>query len=278
MQLETRVKGYFETIFTVGNIAGEVASLSARPLNWECPYGFVWFLKLFLTIQQRPNYLQYGTTLLPLLKVIAERLNIWIQHDYVDEDQWPYRKGWHDNSAFAMKMILEVLQQLDIASLGDISIQLEKLKASVVTTAKRLFQGDQQLIDIEETCPFLSPTLCEANLMTCCLGSTEEADNWLQKAICHQVWNMTPNVEGNPEDGYQSHLCGLNFSRAYDLACIAERLPKTHALRAKLLQSSIDHYNQSVSSLATGHFMGDHWLASFAVRAKLLLETLLHED
>ncbi len=217
------------------------------------------------------------------------RLIIWIQHEFHD-NQWPYRRGWHENTAFGLKMIHEVIGQLDLTELHEeLQLDLQNLQHLVPQVTKKLYANDKQIKDVQEKCPFLSPSLCEANAMSNCsaLDTDEEILHWLHTAIAKEVWDMPPNNEGDPQDGYKSHLCGLNFSRAYDFACIAQRLDliakneTTHdvsavvLLKEKLITSAVNHYNQSVSTLASGHFMGDHWLASFAVRAKMQIEVLL---
>ncbi len=91
----------------------------------------------------------------------------------------------------------------------------------------------------------------------------------------------------NISDGYGSHLCGLNFSRAYNYAeiclnllnnpSLAEvRTTETYSKLIVLLRASaLTHFRFATPTLASGHFMGDHWLASFAMRALESIQTLL---
>ena len=88
-------------------------------------------------------------------------------------------------------------------------------------------------------------------------------------------------------DGYGSHLCGLNFSRAYNYAEICIRLLTTPALSELrgtqtfsdliilLRDAAVKHFRFATPTLASGHFMGDHWLASFAMRALESIQLLL---
>jgi hypothetical protein len=51
------------------------------------------------------------------------------------------------------------------------------------------------------------------------------------------------------------------------MAGIANQLPLNDKRRALLLRSSIKHLNQSLSTVVSGNYGGEHWLASFAVYA-----------
>jgi hypothetical protein len=61
------------------------------------------------------------------------------------------------------------------------------------------------------------------------------------------------------------HLDGLNLSRAWCMQGIASILPAAAPVRDMLLASAAKHANASLSHVASGDYMGEHWLASFAV-------------
>jgi hypothetical protein len=67
-------------------------------------------------------------------------------------------------------------------------------------------------------------------------------------------------------DGKIAHLDGLNLSRAWCWRLILDALPDDHPLGARarpalsqLLASALPH--------VAGDYMGEHWLASFALLA-----------
>ena len=77
-----------------------------------------------------------------------------------------------------------------------------------------------------------------------------------------------PVTPSDRTDGKIAHLDGLNLSRAWCWREIAAALPPddprvavAHAAKERHLAASISH--------VTGDYMGEHWLASFAVLALL---------
>ena len=66
-------------------------------------------------------------------------------------------------------------------------------------------------------------------------------------------------------DMYLIHLVGLNLSRAWCLAGIAEALPEANAYRAVFEASAARHAETGLALVSTGEYGGEHWLATFAV-------------
>jgi hypothetical protein len=60
------------------------------------------------------------------------------------------------------------------------------------------------------------------------------------------------------------HLDGLNFSRAWNMYALAKAYPK---LFSHLVPIANHHLNFSLPSVVDGNYEGEHWLASFALRA-----------
>jgi len=75
---------------------------------------------------------------------------------------------------------------------------------------------------------------------------------------------MEPGLVKDRTDGKLVHLDGLNLSRAWDLYGIAQHFP---ANRAQLHKVAYRHLNAALPHVASGNYMGEHWLASFAVYA-----------
>ena len=67
-------------------------------------------------------------------------------------------------------------------------------------------------------------------------------------------------------DGKIVHLDGLNLSRAWCWRGIAARLGETHPFTEAAVSSAEAHLAASLPHVA-GDYMGEHWLASFALLA-----------
>jgi hypothetical protein len=63
------------------------------------------------------------------------------------------------------------------------------------------------------------------------------------------------------------HLDGLNLSRAWCLRGIAAALPLRDPRRAGLRESAQRHLDAGLQGLASGDYVGTHWLATFALLA-----------
>ena len=77
---------------------------------------------------------------------------------------------------------------------------------------------------------------------------------------------FTPARVSDRSDGKIAHLDGLNLSRAWCWREIAGGLEHTDPLRAVALATAEDHLAASLPHV-TGDYMGEHWLASFALLA-----------
>ena len=62
-------------------------------------------------------------------------------------------------------------------------------------------------------------------------------------------------------DGHMVHLDGLNFSRAWCLYHIAQKLPQYSYLK----NIANEHIKYSLGNITDGNYEGSHWLASFAL-------------
>ncbi len=69
----------------------------------------------------------------------------------------------------------------------------------------------------------------------------------------------------DPTDGKIVHLDGLNLVRAWTMRGIASALPAADPRRARLLKLADAHAASGLARVASGHYEGEHWLASFAV-------------
>ena len=77
---------------------------------------------------------------------------------------------------------------------------------------------------------------------------------------------LAPASVSDRTDGKIVHLDGLNLSRAWDLYIIANHLDD-EALVNTLRARAAEHLATSLPHVASEHYEGSHWLASFAVYA-----------
>jgi hypothetical protein len=118
---------------------------------------------------------------------------------------------------------------------------------------------------------FLSPSLMEADLMRRVLDSQAFA-TWLAAFLPglergEPAALFAPVAVGDRADGYLVHLDGLNLSRAWCMRGIAGALRDGDA-RAVVLRSAAEvHVAAGMAGLGSGEYVGEHWLATFALLA-----------
>lgn len=90
---------------------------------------------------------------------------------------------------------------------------------------------------------------------------------WVKK-FAPQLFNKKFNWElakvADRTDGHLVHLDGLNFSRAWNMYHLINQYPKEFSHLKSLADS---HLSFSLPSILDGNYEGEHWLASFALRA-----------
>ena len=122
---------------------------------------------------------------------------------------------------------------------------------------------------------FLSPSLTVADLMRRVLTPCDFAA-WIDRQFpAPQTWEPVGN--GDPADRSLTHLVGLNFSRSWCLSGLASvlgplevggcgaaaKIGPAEALRGM----AAAHLDSALPLAASGAWMGDHWLHTFAARA-----------
>jgi hypothetical protein len=79
-----------------------------------------------------------------------------------------------------------------------------------------------------------------------------------------EAW-LRPATVTDKTDGKLAHLDGLNTSRAWMLEGIIAGLPRDDARRSTLTATVEAHREAGLSAvLGDMHYMGSHWLGSFA--------------
>ena len=75
-----------------------------------------------------------------------------------------------------------------------------------------------------------------------------------------------PAIVSDRSDGKIAHLDGLNLSRAWCWRSIAALLP---AAERQIAEATADEHLAAAMPHLSGDYMGEHWLASFALLALL---------
>lgn len=250
---------------TAKNLAVEAAYFT-KPgtAAFERMYGWAWVLKLAeeLLRSTSADVKRWAQHLQPLTDVLVAR-----HRDFLPKQTYPIRTGVHPNTAFALGFALDYARAVGDAPLQEL----------VVARSRDYFLGDTDYPATLEPngSDFLSPALAEADLMRRVLPPAEYArwfDAYLPAMQHGQPANlMTIAVVTDRSDPQLGHLDGLNLSRAWAMRHIAAALPADSRARAFLAAAAHTHAVDALQHVATGHYEGEHWLASFAVF--LLTET-----
>ncbi len=238
-----------DTLFTPENIAVETEYLE-RPsaAGFVRPYGWGWLLYLAL---EEPR-------VAPMAAVIARR---W--REYLGKSTYPIRVGTHFNSAFAM-----------ILSRRWALIHDPALVPVIDERAMTWFAGDRAAQAWEpDGDAFLSPTLIEALLMREVMGPAAHGgftawfDGFLPHAAQEKPGTLfQPATVSDRSDGKIAHLDGLNLSRAWCWRGIAAGLGESHSV-GTLAHAAADRHLAAALPHLAGDYMGEHWLATFALLA-----------
>lgn len=244
---------------TEENIRGEVEYFNRKEAkSFERPYGWTWLLKLAEELHgwDDADARKWSAAVKPLAELIAAR---YVEH--FPKQTYPIRSGVHPNTAFGFAFALDYAR-----AVGD-----KKLVALIVERAKDYYAKDVDAPARWEPdgSDFLSPSLCEADLMRRVLPPAQFRD-WLHKylpgAAKGEPTNLfEPAIVTDRADPQLVHLDGLNLSRAWCMRGIASALPADDPARKVLAASARKHAETALKHVASGEYAGEHWLASFAV-------------
>lgn len=225
---------------------------------FERTYGWAWTLKLAeeLHASSSPEAKRWAEHLQPLTDTLVTRYL-----DFLPKQTYPIRTGLHPNTAFGLAFAFDYAQALGHAALKDL----------VVARSRDYFLGDTAYpAKLEPSgSDFLSPALAEADLMRRVL-SPEAFSAWFRAYLPGMGDGVPANlleiaVVTDRSDPQLGHLDGLNLSRAWAMRHIAAALPQGDRAAAFLAAAGHAHAVDALQHVATGHYEGEHWLASFAV-------------
>lgn len=228
--------------------------------SFERMYGWAWALRLAAELHewQDPDARRWSANLRPLeLKLVQ------LSKAYLPKLTFPIRTGQHPDTGFALAQLLDYAR-----TVGD-----KDLERMIVEFAREKYINDYDYPARYEPSghDFFSTCLNEADLMRRVL-STSEFSQWLDQFLPELAMSdgeadslKTPAHVSDVTDGKLVHLAGLNFNRAWTQAGIARVLPAQDPRRAVLVKSIREHTQVGLDYVFSGHYEGEHWLATFAV-------------
>lgn len=226
--------------------------------SFERMYGWAWALLLVAELHDwnDADAKQWRDNLRPLEIVIVQ-----YSMDYLPKLSYPIRTGIHPDTGFALSLELDYARRTGHKP-------LEKL---IIARANHYYLKDVNYPTHYEPSgnDFFSPGFNEADLMRRVL-SREEFSGWLDTFLPQlrngQMGPMLVPVEvSDVTDGHLVHLAGLDLSRAWTMAGIATALPASDPRKAMLQDSARNHFDAGMTYVNSGHYEGEHWLATFAV-------------
>jgi len=243
---------------TTENIAQEEAYLNgAGRQSFERPYGLAWVLQLAQELKEwraKNEDAQAGelaANLRPLELAARKRLMDWLP-----KLPFPVRSGEHSQTAFALGLMLDYSRS-----------KADKDFAELIVARARAFYFNDKNCPLEYEPSgedFLSPGLAEADVMRRVLNPAEFAA-WIASFLPRLADPLKPVVSPDPSDPKFSHLNGLNLSRAWMLDGIASALSVDDPRFADLLEAAVVHADAGLPTITGEHYVGAHWVATFAV-------------
>jgi hypothetical protein len=247
------VRALAAQMLTEPNFAAECAYLdrpSAR--GFERPYGWAWALALHgEMVRHNAPWARHADA---FAHAFARRFA-----QFLPLQTYPIRTGTHYNSAFALTLAHDWAEAHDGAL------------AHLIAARARDWFGQDRAAQAWEPGgdEFLSGTLCEALLMSRVLGPDFPAwfAAFLPEAAARQPATLfVPATVSDRSDGKIAHLDGLNLSRAWCWRGIAAALGDSHPASTPAKATAAAHLTAALPHIA-GDYMGEHWLASFALLA-----------
>ena len=253
--------------FTDERVAGEVAFFQEPDQKlFERPYGWAWLLRLAAELRawDDPDAQAWAAALAPLERTVVQRLSA-----YLPKLSYPVRSGVHPNTAFALGFAIDYARTVGDAGLEKLAIERSRSYYLADAACPVAYEPSGE--------DFFSPCLLEADLMRRVLPPAEFSA-WLDRFLP----GLRPAAPGggagaglgnlelpakvtDPTDGKIVHLDGLNLVRAWTMRGIASALPPDDPRRARLAKLADAHAASGLARVASGHYEGEHWLASFAV-------------
>ncbi|HEV2373706.1 MAG TPA: DUF2891 domain-containing protein [Streptosporangiaceae bacterium] len=257
----SEVRAALRTHFSTVGMTAEAEYISG-PGKWgQRPYGWGWALMLAEETRGLADSdgHRWSAAMEPLARAVTQCFLEWLP-----KATYPVRHGVHGNSAFGLSRALPFARR--IAAEGD-----PVLLAAITDKAFTWFGGDTIYPGAWEPSghDFLSPALCEAELMAQVLPG-DEFGFWLSMFLPGIAGGepetlFTPAVVSDATDGQIAHLHGLNASRAWCWRRIAESLPPDDPRVGPAMAAAQTHAEAALPHVVGDDYMVEHWLACYAV-------------
>ncbi len=262
------MRAALSTSLTPANIGAEVEYLAGpNTESFERTYGWAWLLKLAEELRRGARgspadaeWRAWSEAITPLAQAFVRR---YVR--YLPRADYPIRTGVHANSAFGLAFAHDYA-----AFAGEAAMQsLVEQKAVAFFGADEAYPAHLEPSGAD----FLSPVLMEADLMRRVVGP-DRFGAWLRGFLpgveqggrhCRAI--LSPAKVSDRADPQIVHLDGLNLSRAWCLRNLAAALPEQGAAETVLTEAADRHLGAALPHVASGHYVGEHWLATFAVLA-----------
>ena len=256
--IASEIRSALQKNLTKENLDKEAAYFAEKHnRSFERMYGWAWLLRLVVELEEWDDEQgdQWRESLRPLEEIIVDRtLN------YLPRLSYPIRTGVHPDSGFALG------QALDYARV----VSNKKLEELIVKRSRDYYLADKNYPEAYEPSgeDFFSSGLNEADLMRRILPQ-EEFSKWLDSFLPGfgdgQSNLFNPAEVSDVTDGKIVHLAGLDLSRGWCFQGIASALPKSDKRIAFLKKAADDHAAAGYKYVFSGHYEGEHWLATFAI-------------
>ncbi|MEM7455847.1 MAG: DUF2891 domain-containing protein [Planctomycetota bacterium] len=258
-ELDTIVRQRISENINAENMAGELSYyLEKEAKSYERMYGWAWYFRLVgeLETWDDEQGKQWREDLRPLEDLLVERTM-----DFLPVLDYPIRTGIHPDTGFALGMTLDYAR----------AVGNSDLEALLVQRARDYYLDDVNYPTMYEPSgqDFFSSCLNEADLMRRVLPPEEFSawfDSYLPSLKDGDGGNLLKPVRvSDVTDGYIVHLAGLDLSRGWCMQGIASALPEGDSRRQLLEDSMAAHAEMGYGYVFTGHYAGEHWLATFAI-------------
>ncbi|MEM7315555.1 MAG: DUF2891 domain-containing protein [Planctomycetota bacterium] len=254
---EIRVK--LASHLTAENITKETEYFEERQnKSFERMYGWAWTFRLAAELHtwDDPQGKQWRENIRPLENKIVE-----LTEGYLPRLSFPIRTGVHPDSGWALG------QTIDYAR----TVGNKSLEQLVVQRCRDFYLKDRDYPAAYEPSgeDFFSAGLNEADTMRRVLDKSEFSE-WLDQFFPGLKDKelgtlLTPIPVSDVTDGKLVHLAGLDLSRGWTLQGIASALDADDP-RAKILKDAATaHADMGYKYVFSGHYEGEHWLATFAI-------------
>lgn len=226
--------------------------------SFERMYGWAWLLQLVRELHgwSDADAKNWRDNLRPLEDTIVSHAMA-----YLPKLKHPIRVGTHTDTGFALAMELDYARAVGNAALEEL----------IVAKAIDFYRNDVDYPSHYEPSghDFFSSGFNEADLMRRVLTAEEFSrwlDRFLPKLSAGDLGKMIePVAVTDLSDGHLVHLAGLDFARAWTMKGIVHSLPEGDPRRVRLNDRIAPHVAMGLQYVSSGHYEGEHWLATFAV-------------